>query len=337
MLAALPFLCFAIFDPAKTSLTLIDIVDSSLIRRRRSFCFFVSRQNAKPFVVLKDQPNLLRPSRENRRRQSHWHLLALVSAILLHAGCGSTTQRTATEQLLLSEAVDNSINQIDFSPLQDMKVYLDTAALRPVQGQGIVGGDYVASVLRQKMLAARCLLKQDRSDAEVIVEARIGALATNGHDVVYGIPASNGVSALSSALPNTPAVPPLPELSVGRSNVLAGMSKVAVFAYDKQTNEAIWQSGSSRSETNARATWVLGVGPYVRGNIFDRPRFAGSALPQKAPHSTPVFDRIPLKSPYVFSRRQPEFEDEQTGPEVRSAASDNLDQGDSSGKAIRRP
>jgi len=248
--------------------------------------------------------------------------------MLFAAGCGSTTQRTATEQLLLSEAVDNSINQIDFSPLSNMTVYLDASALRPVTGQGIIGGDYVASALRQKMLAAGCLLQENRNTAEIIVEARIGALATNGHDVVYGLPASNGVSALSSAIGTGPTLPPLPELSVGRSNVLAGISKVAVFAYDRETHEAIWQSGTLRSETNARATWVLGAGPYVRGNIFDRPRFAGSAIPKAAPQSTPVFDRIPLKSPYVFARRQPEVEEDLEDHGVRPASFELPETGD---------
>ncbi len=231
-------------------------------------------------------------------------MFALLAIIC--GGCGTTAQRTAIEQLLLSEAVDNSVNQIDFEPLAGMKVYFDTSALKPVTGQGIITGEYVGSALKQKMLAARCLVQESRETADIIVEARVGALATNGHDVVYGLPASNGLTALSS-LGAGPALPPIPELSVARSNVLAGMSKVAVFAYERESREPVWQSGSSRSETNARSSWFLGVGPFVRGNVFESTRFAGANLKHnpRLP-ATPKTERVPLRQGYVFS--QPNFD-----------------------------
>ncbi len=227
--------------------------------------------------------------------------LVLPWIVVALAGCGSTTQRTATEQLLLSEAVDNAVNQIDFSPLAGQKVFLDVAALSPVEGQSIINGKYVASALRQKMLAAHCRLQEVRDDADLIVEARVGALATNGHEVIYGLPASNGISALAS-LGGGPVLPPIPELSAGRMNVLAGASKVAAFAYDRVTREPVWQSGTLRSETHARSTWILGAGPYVRGNIFDKPRFLEATVPDKQPTNSPVYDRVPLRERFVFQR-----------------------------------
>lgn len=231
----------------------------------------------------------------------HGLFRAALAWMVICTGCGTTTQRTATEQLLLSEAVDRAVNQIDFSPLSGRSVYLDTKSLRPAQlGTQLIGSDYVASALRQKMLAARCRVEEKQELADVIVEARVGALATNGHDVVYGLPASNGLAALSTAIAGGPAIPPIPELSLGRTNMLAGISKIAVFAYDRVTSEPVWQSGNSKFESTARSSWIFAAGPFVRGNIFNSPRFGESNLKAKRQNMTPFGERIPLDSQMVF-------------------------------------
>ena len=106
----------------------------------------------------------------------------------LHTGCGTTTQRLATEQLLISEAVDSAISRIDFRALSGRKVYLDTTYLGQVKSVGFVNSHYIISSLRQQLTAARCLLQEDREAADIIVEARVGALGTDGHEVTYGVP-----------------------------------------------------------------------------------------------------------------------------------------------------
>ncbi|MCA9246652.1 MAG: hypothetical protein KDA42_06035, partial [Planctomycetales bacterium] len=54
------------------------------------------------------------------------------------SGCGTTRQNSATEQLLLSDAVDRSVARIDFAPLTGKKVYLDTQYVQPVKQGGFV-------------------------------------------------------------------------------------------------------------------------------------------------------------------------------------------------------
>ncbi len=69
------------------------------------------------------------------------------------SGCGTTkwsdSPRTATEQLLVSDAVDRAISQIDFSALEDCSVYLDTRFIVTA-----IDLNYVTSTLRQHMLAS---------------------------------------------------------------------------------------------------------------------------------------------------------------------------------------
>jgi hypothetical protein len=190
------------------------------------------------------------------------------------AGCGTTRSYTATEQLLISDAVDATVAKIDFSPLSRKKVFLDSSYMKMLKAPNIIlDADYVTSSIRQQMLADSVYLVDNRDEAELIAEARLGTMGLDGHNVTYGVPASNvlsGASALAGA-----SVPAIPELSVGRREAKLGAAKVAVFAYNRTTREPYWQSGIARSTSTARDTWFLGIGPWQAGTIYDGTRFAG--------------------------------------------------------------
>ena len=205
-------------------------------------------------------------------RQFTWiaFLVALPGGMV---GCGSTTQRLGTEQLLMSDAVDMSIAQIDFRPLQTRKVYLDSTYLQSIKGIGFVNAPYIISSLRQQLTAAGCLLQDNRDDADIIVEARVGALGTDGHEITYGMPKNNLLNSAASVLPNAPPIPTVPEISAARVEAQSGVAKVYVFAYDRESREPIWQSGVAKAESTSRSSWILGAGPFQRGTVHDGTRF----------------------------------------------------------------
>lgn len=198
--------------------------------------------------------------------------------LILCGGCGATKSYTATEQLLLSDAVDVTIAKLDFSALTGQKTYLDVTYLKTQRSTLLIDSDYVISAIRQQMVSAGVLLVENRDDADLIAEARMGALGLDGHSVSYGIPASNALATASSVFVNSPPIPAIPELSFARHESKVGAAKLAVFAYDRVSREPIWQSGIARSSSNAKDTWVLGVGPFQRGTIYDATRFAGDKL-----------------------------------------------------------
>lgn len=206
----------------------------------------------------------------------HWGVC--LAFVLLFAGCGSTKSYTATDQLLMSDAVDATVAKLDFSPLASRKVYLDSTYIKTAKGPLLIDSDYVISSVRQQMVAAGVLLVETRDEADLVAEARLGALGLDGHNVIYGIPASNGLSAASTALTSVPVIPSIPEISFARHEAKSGAAKVAVFAYDRVTREPYWQSGIAKSASNAHDTWVLGIGPWQKGTIYDRTRFAGSVV-----------------------------------------------------------
>lgn len=212
----------------------------------------------------------------------------LVAMAALTAGCGTTKRHTATEQLLISDAVDRSIARIDFTPLAGQSVYFDSQYIKNHDGVGFVNSNYVVSALRQQLLAAGCRLEESADDAEYIVEARMGTLGNDEHEIVYGLPANNALAAAASVMPNAPPLPAIPEISIARRNDQMGAAKIAAFAYHRETRLPVWQSGLSIARGTARSTWVMGAGPFQRGTISDDLRFAGSRvripfLPRREP------------------------------------------------------
>ena len=102
-------------------------------------------------------------------------LLPLVASL---AGCGTTrmsdSKRTATEQLLVSQAIDRAVMQVDVRPLAGRKVFLETAFMDDVED-----GKYLESALRHQLMASGCLLAKDRDSSDVVVEARAGAVGVS--------------------------------------------------------------------------------------------------------------------------------------------------------------
>lgn len=197
--------------------------------------------------------------------------------LLLASGCGTIKTRDATDQLLVSDAVDQTIAQLDFGPLSESKVFLDTRYVRGVRGVGFVNADYITSALRERMVTDGCLLQDEMEKADYVVEVRIGALGTDGHEVNYGIPGNNAISTTTS-LVGGPVVPQLPELSLARSDERRAAVKVGVFAYHRESREPVWQPGTVQGNSIAKATWVFGAGPFHDGKIYNGTAVGGDVV-----------------------------------------------------------
>ncbi len=262
----------------------------------------------------------------------------LLLVLAATAGCGTTKLRTATEQLVVSDAVDRSVAHIDFSALSGEKVYFDTQYVTNVKGAGFVNAEYIISSLRQQMASSNCLLQEKKEDADFVVEARVGALGTDDTEVNIGLPSNNALSAASTLMAGAPALPPLPEISFARRHDIMGASKVAVFAYHRETKEPVWQSGISTARSVSKDAWVLGAGPFQQGSIYNGVRFAGAKLPF-APFTwlTSTQNISETEAPYYNSRRFPYVPHREDAATVRVASheepvADNASNGKPSGE-----
>ncbi|HQU47362.1 MAG TPA: hypothetical protein PK867_31455 [Pirellulales bacterium] len=222
--------------------------------------------------------------------------LSVAALAPLVLGCGTTkwsdTARTATEQLLLSTAIDRAVGAMDFAPLTDKFVYLD------VQYLDCEDNKYVVSTLRQHMLAEGCVLMPDPASADYVVEVRSGAVGTDHHDVLVGVPAISVPTGVGSSTG-------IPEIPFAKSTAQKGIAKIACFAYNRETGQAVWQSGAYPVVSTAKDSWFLGTGPFQRGTIYDGTHFAGSRFmfmrkQGVAPLRTPD---TPLTTQAVFPHR----------------------------------
>lgn len=232
-------------------------------------------------------------------------MLSLLLGVL--AGCGTTKSRSASDQLLMSDAVDRTISQIDFGVFEGQKVFFDTKYIKTIKGAGFVNGDYVISSLRQQMVASGCLLQDDEKDADFVLEARVGTLGTDGHNVTYGIPASTGITDAAALIPTAPRIPLIPEISLARKEDYMGAAKIGVFAYHRETRRRVWQSGIAKATSSANDAWVLGAGPIQYGTIYDEARFAGDRIWRpwfrKKKHEEPTHRLVSYYEEVDFEKR----------------------------------
>ncbi|NOY30250.1 MAG: hypothetical protein GXP28_08745 [Planctomycetes bacterium] len=224
-------------------------------------------------------------------------VVACAAMLCSSTGCGTTrtsnTLRTATEQLLISDAIDRAVQEIDFTPLAGKDVFFDDRHLYDV-----VDDAYLISTLRQHLLASGCILKEDREQATFIVESRAGAIGTDNDDLLFGIPQTNLPQiTLLAGLP-----PAIPEIPIAKRRNQRGVAKIAVFAYRRDSGEPAWQSGIATSESTSNDTWILGAGPFKRGTIHEGTSFAGDKItkPRSARQSTPSKQVVQLRQEAIF-------------------------------------
>jgi hypothetical protein len=163
----------------------------------------------------------------------HLANFALVIA-LCAGGCASQSMtnppRSATEQLLLSTSADRALAAADLHIFDGRKVFLDTAYFDSYDSK------YAIGEIRDALSRAGALLVPDAKSAQIIMEARSGALSTDSDSSLVGIP--------TLVIP-IPFVGPLqiPELAFYKVEPQNAYAKIALLAYANQSDEHIYSSG----------------------------------------------------------------------------------------------
>lgn len=247
-------------------------------------------------------------------------LPAILVCCAMSAGCGTTkwsdTSRTATEQLLISDAMDRAVSRIGFRAVSGKKVYLDSVPL-----SGVTDSAYLISLLRQHMLAEGCLMMDKREEADYVVEVRAGAVGTDRCDVMFGVPATT----VPDMVP-VPGVPSsIPEMALARKTEQRAVAKIAVFAYNRRTGRPVWQSGVVPVESKAKDVWLFGAGPFQRGTIYEGTEFAGEriAIPLTTPgkEDGSKLGEVSVADQAYFAEPQELLAEDESQPKQESAAS----------------
>lgn len=178
--------------------------------------------------------------------------VALLSA--MSVGCSSLkrsdTARTGREQMLISNAVDQSLNKVDFDSFRGRAVLVEDKYL------DCVDKGYLTASIRHRIARAGGTIAPKIDDADIVLEIRSGGLGTDTADSFLGTPAI--------AMPGMVSIPEIKLVSKTHQSATA---KIGLAAYDAKTMRLLGDGGTSLSMSTDNNWHVLGVGPYQDGSI----------------------------------------------------------------------
>jgi hypothetical protein len=182
--------------------------------------------------------------------------LVWATLLALSVGCAtikqSDTARTGVEQLLVSSAIDRSLDRVDFRPIAGAAVYVEQKYL------DCVDKNYVVVATHQRLLKNGCTVVEKPEDAQVVLEIGSGGVGTDRQEMFVGIPE------LSLPVPVPINIPKLSFYSRTRSN---GTAKLSLVAYDSKSKQPVLNSGSMLARSDHKAWNILGSGHIVSGSV----------------------------------------------------------------------
>jgi len=190
--------------------------------------------------------------------------LALTAVILCSLTAGCTTvretapERTATEQLLLSTAVDRAVRSLDLDLPEGTRIYINERYFEAFDEA------YALGAIRDALLRNGYKLVTQRSRAEVVVEPRAGALSTDKRRRFVGLPSFAVPIPLAGQLET-------PEIALFKSERQHGVAKIAVTGYDAQSGAL--QDATGPLYGDARHTrWLVLVVGWTTSDLREEKR-----------------------------------------------------------------
>ncbi len=176
--------------------------------------------------------------------------LFLMSASL---GCSSMkrtdTARTGREQLLISNAVDQSLGKCDFAAFRGAKVFVEDKYLETVDK------GYVVSSVRHRLMLNGASLAAKPEEADVVVEMRSGGIGTDNADSYVGIPEIV-----------LPGMLTLPEVRFWQKTRQSALAKIGMIAYDSKNHEMLGAGGVTAAISDDTNMFFMGFGPLQYGS-----------------------------------------------------------------------
>ena len=195
-------------------------------------------------------------------------LAGLIGLCGLATGCATIRvtdpPRTATEQFLLTGAVEAAVEQLSADALRDRIVYIDstylTSAWQTAPELSFLIGDF-----RSKLLKGGARLVASREKAQIVIELRSPGVGVDRLDFLLGIPSVAVPSVAGGAGAAAPLI--TPELAILKSTRQYGFAGVAFVAYWADTGELLASSGPFVGRTFREDWWIFGTGPRTLGDI----------------------------------------------------------------------
>jgi hypothetical protein len=179
------------------------------------------------------------------------------------AGC--TTDRvtepgqTATQQLLVSSAVDHAISNLKPPIPSGGKVFIDSQYFD--SDASIVLPRYTIAVVRDLVLRAGGALVSDRNTADYVVELRNGAQSIDHRTMLVGVPS------VPVPIPFAGTVQ-TPELALFKHDKQRGISKIALTVYGAKSGTLAGSTGPVYGDSEDTHWTVLLILAWDSQNIL---------------------------------------------------------------------
>lgn len=182
--------------------------------------------------------------------------LAFVVSLFVAAflsGCTSLkrtdTARTGREQLLVSNAIDQSLSKVSFESFGGRAVFLEDKYL------DCVDKGYVTASVRHRLARSGARIATKLDDADILLEMRSGGVGTDFADSFLGTPAiAVGVASI-------------PEVKFMSRTNQSAVAKIGLAAYDAKTMQLLGDGGMSLAMSDDNNWNVFGVGPFQNGSV----------------------------------------------------------------------
>lgn len=165
----------------------------------------------------------------------------------------AVTSPSATQQILLAQAYDQALQDVDYQLLVGKKVYLDATNIK------LANAGWQAYRLREELCRRGVLLQTKPEEAELIVEASV---AVNGTDAEMG---SFGIS--MPAISQAASVLSSSSGSLVQSINQYATIRLSLFAYESKSRQFYWESGPIERVSWARATYAPFLPVFRSGTI----------------------------------------------------------------------
>jgi len=175
------------------------------------------------------------------------------------AGCGSFREtfppRSASEQLLISEAVDAAVAEMPTDWMTRSAVYIETANLDAYDQF------YLVQKLRNTVLENGGSLSPDREAADVVLEVASGGLSVDKGEWLLGIPE------LPLPIPFADETLKLPEFPLFKLVSYAGKAKLISTAVEAGSGRPHRQLPVCYGRARHRLWWAFIVGPFTWSDL----------------------------------------------------------------------
>lgn len=157
---------------------------------------------------------------------------------------------TASEQLLVSTAIDHVVTQLKPTVPPGSTAFVDSQYVDTTPADEVVYAKYAVAAVRDQLLRQGVRLVDDRSKADVVIEPRSGAQSIDHDTFLIGIPSFSVPVPMADKLA-------FPEIALFKKDSQIGLSKLAITAYSEKDGSLVGSTGPVMGRSDRTRRVVL--------------------------------------------------------------------------------